>query len=342
MPAARASLLSLYEQGRIANIERNKTLLKGLGLLNEIKVSRRTPSKKRKAIDRTRTPSRQSRRLKGEDTDGKLLPEVPKAKHSFVDDQLGLTYVESGDEDDGYDLALWAARLFKDHKSISGTRAAKCDLNVQWGQHHQHLTLSNDRKIVANTGCAGYGGVVMDLKCKQSSDPKVSIPLIWKVHVLRLGVGGFAVGIGVSNALKRPLKSFGNHPHAWVFHSQGYISHNRIRKSYPESRQKEGGSEGFGQGDILSIILKPHGAQVKSRQKVTANKDKTKSAKNNINTKIAGFWDLFFEIQRPGSPQTSAIPAYRKLSFSTGFPVLICQPYMQGAGKILPVSHSGV
>jgi hypothetical protein len=327
-----SSSLSEYEQGRLQNMHRNNEVLKGLGLLKQeqqqeqpVPSSRKRKRKTRSGIchNSPRQGKRQSRRIKGEDTSGKKLPKKPV--------RAAVIHVDSDDE--GYDLALWTARLFKEHTEKCTGARGKCTASATtWGQHHQHLTLNADRTIVANTGCAGYGGVIMDMKpaIKQLHNRSGghATEFAWQVGVLRMGVGGFAVGVGISTGLKRPFKSFGNHPHAWVFHSQGYTSHNRIRKNYTAGSRNQ---HGYEHGDVVSVILRPHASAAKAGSNTTKGSAQQKPGK-----KAKVFWDLFFEVKsKGGKVQKARVPAYSKLSFLTGLPILICQPYMQGAAKII-------
>jgi hypothetical protein len=191
----------------------------------------------------------------------------------------------------------WANKLFEDNAPHR-----KLKKHFEWGQHHQHLTLSNDRNIVANTGCAGYGGVLA--KKQANGSHQRQDPIEWRVKVLQMGVGGFAVGVGCG--LKKPFKSFGNHPSAWTFHSEGNTSHNRAHAIYSTA--------GYGKGDVIGVILKPQ----------------TSKPKAGKSSKSPQKWDVHFEVNGKGLGR-----AFGGLQFGAGVPVLICQPYMQGAGQLV-------
>lgn len=66
--------------------------------------------------------------------------------------------------------------------------------------------------------------------------------------MLRLGTGGFAVGVAAPG-LAPPFKSIGNNPLCWVAHSTGQLRHDRRALVDDE----EGGS--YGVGDTITVVL---------------------------------------------------------------------------------------
>jgi hypothetical protein len=305
-------MLSEYEKTRERNIERNNSILVGLGLLDASPkpTPQRRPAK-RKARAANAVPIRQSHRQRGEDSSGRPVSRSRPSRNS-----ASIAVVDGGSASLTPTWETWAAQLFKSNMLVKSGKA-----HVEWGQHHQHLTLSSDRSIVANTGCAGYGGVVMHTKKQKVEGTRQSAPkvLVWRVKVLQLGVGGFAVGVGASSGLKKPFKSFGNHPHAWTFHSEGHTSHNRAQSKYAD--------EGYGEDDIISIVLKPQTPKANQERPKAIQSATKKITRKKVCNEV---WDLHFEVngKSPGR-------AFRGLVFSTGVPVLICQPYMQGAGQLI-------
>jgi hypothetical protein len=196
------------------NIARNNELLKALGLLNDTpSVSRtRTKAKKRKEVFKVTDKSTQRRSFRLQNLTPSIKTEskitsiiIPKVKH-----------VNS--------ISTWSTLFLND---------IECNSFTKWDKHkmHQHLELSESCLTVATTGCAGYGGVLTNTKdsikwCQSKLNTSTNVITRWKIKVLSLGIGGFAVGVAFSN-LSAPIKSLGNRPDSWVLHSSGHLMHNR-------------------------------------------------------------------------------------------------------------------
>ena len=154
--------------------------------------------------------------------------------------------------------------------------------------------------MVATTGCAGYGAALT----KPPAAAKRHGALRWDVEVLRLGTGGFAVGVALA-CMHPPFKSLGNHPQAWVVHCDGRLLHNRIALC-----DVDGGGSPFGVGDIISVSLEPS-------DKASMARARTRQLK----------------FQKNGAPigRVHLLPAARDAGAFT----LAVQPYMGGAARLL-------
>lgn len=79
---------------------------------------------------------------------------------------------------------------------------------------HPHIQISNCGAIVATTGPAGYGAVLGSVKNKKER--------AWRIQVLQVGVGGFAVGV-CDGSFRAPFKSMGKKENAWMYYSRGVL-----------------------------------------------------------------------------------------------------------------------
>ena len=254
-----------YEELRAANCERNRALFDALGLANSAAnkpaatprhASKRTAAKS--AVPRSGT--RASKRLRDGPAES---PTLSGAAVEFLDSATG--------------TADWARALLEEpvagaerrprkrqRSSAAGALApSRSSSQLRWDRSkmHQHLTLSDSGRTVVTTGCAGYGGVLakwegsgaaevrVAAKKKSAKGVKCDVEYAWGLEVLAEGVGGFAFGLAAANTSK-PYKSLGNRPDAWVWHSSGFMLHNRKTK-------KVAGE--YGVGDAVGVHLSSAG-----------------------------------------------------------------------------------
>lgn len=241
---------SAYELQRLANIERNHAELKRLGLLSPSLASalgavavatprrRRSagaaggPKKKRQQV--ALGGSRRSLRLGGSEgaaAAAQSAAPAPRPVPVYTPE-----VAEHGD-------AEWAEALFS-RAAENARRSSSSGGGWERRRAHQHLTLSPCARVIATTGCAGYGAAL----AKDPTAAQQPKALRWEVEVLSVGTGGFAVGVA-QRGLPSPYKSLGNNPGAWVVHSDGRTLHNRATL-----RDDEAGSR-FEDGDRVTILL---------------------------------------------------------------------------------------
>ena len=141
----------------------------------------------------------------------------------------------------------WATRLLEDVKPRKQRRVRR---HWEWNSYktHQHLRVSSDRSRVAVIGCAGYGASLGRPRKRPAGLPagkgKDISRLHFRVAVIKMGVGGFAVGIAGAK-FRKPFKSIGRHPLGWVLHSSGSLWHN--------GKKQEGWCKAFGAGDVIGV-----------------------------------------------------------------------------------------
>ena len=313
--------MSSYEQRRQRKIERNMAVLASLGLSSGAQqIAAPMPSApKRRAAKRRRTqrpmPSRpRSKRLRGLNSDGATLPAAfarPTAAR-FV------AVSAAGDTE-------WADVLF----AGLDLELANTARDLDWDRRrcHQHLTISSGGGAVATTGCAGYGGVVAT---SSRSGPRNAA---WAVRCVRVGSGGWAVGVCASKSIGKPYKSLGKHPAALVLHSSGAVHHNRKVHAYAppsvaiadgeargevggevegEAEEDDGDDGAFGEGALVTIA--------------------TRYAKS----KLAAVCFAVDGVERGCVPR-AALASLRQ-ALRGGKLELCCQPYKGGAAFI--VQHS--
>ena len=298
---------SPYERQRLANIERNHAELKRLGLLSKspaiggsaLLSSAATTARKRKRSSSTasryssheahrpETGARRSLRLVVADT-----PTGPAPVQQATVHKPGQAIHGSAE----WVQALFNAPARKLTKVLRPTGGGVTA--TQWDRRraHQHLTLSQCGRVVATTGCAGYGAAL----AKPPTAAKQSTALRWDVEVLRLGTGGFAVGVARADT-PSPFKSLGNSPAAWVVHCDGRTMHNRATLFHPGST--------FGVGDVISVCLAP-----------CEEASEGSSA-------VGDRWLCF---EKNGVPVGTGYVLPAKTAFT-----LAVQPYMGGAARLL-------
>ena len=287
--------LSAYEEQRRQNITRNNKKLEALGLLDlphelkgfaeseQSKSASNRPKRTRNSRDIiTKAPVRASRRLRGQDVDGKKLHKP-------------ITSPAPGSVSDAV-LPMWAETLFYQHQQListqlnqpvkkkrktssrkllnksrlaevsskqtksNGTRGSDTtgtftSAGFRWNprQTHQHLKVSSDGLLVATVGCAGYGNSLAHdvLSTKKNS----GCTLCFSVKVERLGIGGFAVGIVSRKDFKKPFKSVGKRvPQSVMFHSDGSL--------WYDSMQHEGWGPEYDQHDHVTVKLTASGTLI--------------------------------------------------------------------------------
>lgn len=104
-------------------------------------------------------------------------------------------------------------------------------------QTHQHVTVSKGGSIVATSGCAGYGGSLVEYDEGVQS---------WTVRCVRRGTGGFAVGV-VNRKWKGPFKSLGKNPNSpGVYHSSGVLLVNKVEREFGQV---------YDQGDTIGVSV---------------------------------------------------------------------------------------
>ena len=315
------STTSAYEQQRLANIERNHAELKRLGLLTPTLRGAR-PRKRRRvaaappaaaraaAADKT---SRRSLRLRGS-TAPANSPPAPRT----VPLHTSQPAADHGD-------AEWAQALFSSATaaaagSIKGRPSVGSSGSGGWDRRraHQHLTLSRCGRVIATTGCAGYGAALAKPP-PAAQQAKEEEELRWDVEVLRLGTGGFAVGVAHAS-MPSPFKSLGNSPAAWVVHCDGRTLHNRSALC-----EDEAGSS-FTVGDTITIILQPPAAHATAATKGEKGK-KGKPTRTR---------QLRFERNGAQIGRACTVPAVAAAAAgpAAGY-CLAVQPYMGGAALLL-------
>ena len=218
-------MLSAYELERAKNIEDNQKVLKKLGLDNcVLPPPPPTRTKKKRSTSSSLTePSRKSTRLS-------IAGDGSSASVHAAAEKLS-------------DITPWEHRVFMECEGRLGHADSTSGPNAVWDalKHHQHLTRSASGKSIATTGVAGYGAALA-----KRIGPSC---LRWAVRAVRLGVGGFAVGL-VKRSMKAPYKSIGRSEHAIaVYHSSGQL----------EGDGKEARSFGaeYGAGDVIEVVLRP-------------------------------------------------------------------------------------
>jgi hypothetical protein len=272
-----AEILSAYERRRLENIARNNKVLRELGLAEtgskalaadlaagpqkskeNVRAAAGRKRKARRVAASTvpQRPTRRSRRVRGIDAEGNKVPPP-------------LTKIERAKRATG--PPAWALRVFAECDAEAPAadhdtdRAGRFDAR----RHHQHLTLAPSGRIVATTGCAGYGAALATSSPDGAGGGKKA--RFWLVRAKRFGVGGYAVG-AARRSMKKPFKSIGKHPDALVWHSSGIIMRNRktLRMSGPHGGEKssksgdgtscgksseEGNDGGFEEGDVVGVEL---------------------------------------------------------------------------------------
>ena len=218
--------------GRLKNIARNEVELERLGLKKAPRSKGKTKillSRKRRVVPNVRrkpaAPKRTSRRLRGLDTSGRRLPPLPTPKRKKMNHTGEVVVPE------------WAEKILAG-KRVSRMKPPRWFWNR--AKTHQHLELSKSKFRVATIGCAGYGASLA------ASRGGVDGSWEFSVKVLKVGVGGFAVGLA-SASFQKPFKSIGKHPFSWVYHSTGSFWHNKkdlIQWGAP-----------YGEGDKIQVKL---------------------------------------------------------------------------------------
>lgn len=173
------SELSAYEQERARNVRANHRTLEALGLGSPVPSAPQLAKRRRtdSAAER-RLPQRQSVRLAAASSDAAAPPPTERLS----------------------DIPPWEADVFR-----------ACEAAAPAGRHvfdqsrrHQHLSVSASGRAVATTGVAGYGAALVHKSARAGAPPDVR----WAVRPIRLGVGGFAVGV-VPRSMRPPFKSLG-------------------------------------------------------------------------------------------------------------------------------------
>lgn len=219
--------LSEYEQQRLKTIEGNQAKLISLGLEPPTALPTAMPqtSRKRPRVLRPHTaaePTRRSTRHVRPTSEPNLtaLASLPAIKPAGPDSE-------------------WVEDIFALESSSAG---GECMRRFDIRKHHQHLTVSKGRTMVATTGCAGYGMALSLWKPQQSC---------WEVKVRALGIGGFACGLA-QRGWKGPYKSGGNSEHVVaMYHCSGCL----MRQG---SVMAHYGPE-YGEGDTVGVLLNETG-----------------------------------------------------------------------------------
>mmetsp|Transcript_47316 Transcript_47316/g.153601 ORF Transcript_47316/g.153601 Transcript_47316/m.153601 type:complete len:271 (+) Transcript_47316:170-982(+) len=213
------SELSAYEQERARNIRANHRTLEALGLgapgpnAPQLAKRRRTTS----AAER-RLPQRQSARLTAASNDAAAPPPTERLS----------------------DIPPWEADVFR-----------ACEAAAPAGRHvfdqsrrHQHLSVSASGRAVATTGVAGYGAALVHKSARAGAPPDVR----WAVRPIRLGVGGFAVGV-VPRSMRPPFKSLGkNAASLGAYLASG---------AFADARGERPFGPAYGEGDLVEVLLRP-------------------------------------------------------------------------------------
>ena len=209
------SELSAYEQERARNIRANHRTLEALGLgapgpnAPQLAKRRRTTS----AAER-RLPQRQSARLTAASNDAAAPPPTERLS----------------------DIPPWEADVFR-----------ACEAAAPAGRHvfdqsrrHQHLSVSASGRAVATTGVAGYCAALVHKSARAGAPPDVR----WAVRPIRLGVGGFAVGV-VPRSMRPPFKSLGkNAASLGAYLASG---------AFADARGERPFGPAYGEGDLVEV-----------------------------------------------------------------------------------------
>ena len=146
----------------------------------------------------------------------------------------------------------WATRLIE---AQPARRQRQSRMHWEWdpARTHQHLLVSTNRSRVAVIGCAGYGASLARPKKGKTNQTKIQTKhskhntrLHFRVAVVKIGVGGFAVGIAGAS-FRKPFKSIGRHTLGWMLHSSGSLWH--------DGKKQEGWCAPFGVGDGIGVEL---------------------------------------------------------------------------------------
>ena len=216
-------MLSAYERERERNIAANQKVLLDMGLLDKAAPTSAAPRHKRR-VTVPSNPTRKSARLS------------PSESRSVGTAESG----PSTTKETFADVPPWEDHVFRECEAAA---TATVSGSPVWDavKHHQHLRRSTSGRAIATTGEAGYGAALA------KRDPKSLAG--GAVRAVRLGVGGFAVGL-VRAAMRPPFKSLGRSEHAVaVYHSSGTL---------------EGGGKAarafgpdFAEGDLIEVRLRP-------------------------------------------------------------------------------------
>lgn len=292
---------SLYEQTREDNIARNKAVLDILGFADSTQT---TPSSLQ--VDRKKTKKIKRDfsipQVQGTRVSKRLRAVKIEDKNSVKTELCGSDRTSLYQNGDDYSMPSPQIRHWA--LDVSGI-SPNSDIIWNISNMHQHLELSESRRIVVTTGCAGYGGVMtasVDIKSRKKTDTvgnnghvaevksssKAIKETTWTLKVLCEGVGGFSCGVSLVNA-GRPFKSLGNRPDCWVLHSSGQLMHNRHRKDLSISYEAD---------DIIQV-------------------------------KVTSAGKLKFILSRSSTEVDAGV------TLPNGKYVLCCQPYMGGAAALV-------
>lgn len=282
-----------YERRRQRKIARNNAVLLSLGLragsiiplvTASVPKDPKRPRRAAASTAATPPPRRVSKRQRGLDTAGSALPPRVRAAATprFVAIDAG------GDTE-------WAAKVF------ATLAAVPARSSVVWDRRrcHQHLTIAAGAgSAVATTGCAGYGAVVQ----KPSHRATTTTTTTWHVRVLRVGSGGWAVGVCAPRALRKPFKSLGRHPAALMLHSSGSVLHNRVEHAAYHDE--------FGERALITVTAKYRASRLHSVMFAVDDDDR-------------------------GCVPRAALASLRRALGKDGRLELCCQPYKGGAAAIV-------
>lgn len=236
---------NIHETIRNENIKRNMEMLQTIGIYdikNELKghihQKMQTTKPKKKGKDHiVMPPQRFSKRIKtcheiASNSNSSVLDENSKPVTIEKSASYPRTYLKSIYRNPILDLDLKETWINNKVNSASDTSLplTKCTWNDK--TKHQHLECSQSKKIVVTTGCAGYGGIYCTNKEHDeaviSSKGTECTSQTWNIIVLKIGVGGFAIGVTSIKPLPSvPFKSLSNRNDCWMFHANGAIIHNR-------------------------------------------------------------------------------------------------------------------
>ena len=229
-------MLSAYERERERNIATNKRKLAQLG------------------IETTRPPPPASRSKPKRERPGKDTPSVPARKSprsaAIVDSQKGETVATPKPR-----VADWWESVFAACERECSGVAAVWDAK----RHHQHLTCSSTRSVVATTGVAGYGAALVG-----RSGVGTSASVSWEVKAVRFGVGGFGVGVARAT-MKPPFKSLGNHADVvGVYLANGSVVRDGVERPFGPA---------YAPGDRVGVLLRNSAAAAGASKKGRANRE---------------------------------------------------------------------
>ena len=324
-------MASKYEAARLANIRRNDQVMQSLGLLN---APFNTKKRKKSA---TKAPGTLLRRKKVR-SHANTIPareKLPRACNTSASKEAA----NSSSSACSLPLSLpstripdWALRAFAEECAVETT------CGCQWDKthHHQHLTISPSKLMVATTGCAGYG-VALSTPRKLEKGAA-----FFEVHAKSFGCGGFSVGIARSPAWRGPYKSLGrvasSAPDAaalgGAYHSSGYLlthAHPTADKILSASISRWGDT--FQPGDRIGVLV-----QEKRGNGPPATSTQTKRKPESMSTKAGASVDIHFFLngKRTGTPIEIETPS----PYIVGGIALAVQPYMGGVAQILQSGQS--